>query len=250
MQVIICEDEIIYQKSMRDIVNRWIEKTHHEDLCVTFFSSSEDLLEHWQKGIKADILFLDILFRNEMNGMEAAKQIRATDGFVPIVFVTSSEAFVKDGYEVRAFRYLNKPVCYEDMALCLDVAYKQYTLNHNEYLIISDAGRRLALRYNEILYIEAQSPYTMIYMQGQSEPIKIRYRLLDLIPKLPKELFTPCHRSYLVNIIQVRSVKRNEVILSLGQSLPVSRSFSERLNNAFDSYYLEGGAAQYGMDDI
>lgn len=249
MQVIVCEDERIYQKFMQEKIAQWIQKTHHEDVRVTFFNSSEDLLECWQKGIKVDILFLDILFRNEMNGMEVAKQIRETDSVIPIVFVTNSEAFLKDGYVVRALRYLSKPICYEDMALCLDVAYKQYTLAHNEYLILSDVGRRLALRHDEILFVEAQYPYTLIHMLEQKEPIKIRCRFLDLVPKLPEELFISCHRSYLVNIVHVRAVKQNIIMLSTGQELPLSRSFAEHLNDAFDSYYQEGGI-ENGMDSI
>lgn len=248
MHIVVCEDEKIYQNSIQGNIELWIQRTHHADVKANFFSSSEDLLERWNKGLKADIFFLDII-HNEMNGMEVAKQIHETDKSVSIVFVTNSDAFVKDGYEVRAFRYLNKPILYEDIALCLEVAYKQYTLSHNEYLIISDARRRIALRHSEILFVEAQSPYTVIHMQGRSEPIKLRYRFLDLIPKLPEELFIPCHRSYLVNIIYVRVVKRNVVILSTEAELSVSRSFASHLNDSFDSYYQEGGIS-YGMGDI
>lgn len=249
MHVVVCEDEKIYQNSIQGNIELWIQRTHHADVKANFFSSSEDLLERWKKGLKVDILFLDIIFHHEMNGMEVAKQIRETDKFVPIVFVTNSDAFVKDGYEVRAFRYLNKPIVYEDIAICLDVAYKQYTLTHNEYLIISNAGQRLALRHGEILFFEVQSPYVLIYMQSKKEPFKIRYRFLDLIPRLPEELFTLCHRSYLVNIVHVRAIKRTTLTLSTGQELPVSRSFAEHLNDVFDSYYQEGGILR-GVDSL
>ena len=74
MQVIVCEDERVFQKSICEQIDQWIHKTHHEDVNVTLFSSSEDLLDGWQKGIDADILFLDILFHNEMNGLEIAKK--------------------------------------------------------------------------------------------------------------------------------------------------------------------------------
>ena len=89
MRVIVCEDERFFQKSICEQIDQWIHKTHHEDVNVTLFSSSEDLLDGWQKGIDADILFLDILFHNEMNGLEIAKKIRETDSAVPIVFVTT-----------------------------------------------------------------------------------------------------------------------------------------------------------------
>ena len=158
--------------------------------------------------------------------------------------------------ELRLVRRLAKKhkwqdiiVAYQEACQRYEYPYKQYTLAHNEYLIIADAGRRLALRHNEVLYVEAQSPYTLIHMQGHAEPIKLRYRFLDLIPKLPEELFILCHRSYLVNIIHVRAVKRHTLTLSTGEELPVSRSLGAHLNDSFDNYYQEGGIS-HGVDCI
>lgn len=244
-----CEDEKTYQTSIYEKITQWIDQTGHEGVKISIFTSSEDFLEKWEDGLKADILFLDIIFQDEVNGMEIAKQVRLTDDFIPIVFVTNSEAYVKEGYSVRAFRYLNKPVSFEALAMCLDIAYKQYTLSHNEYFIVSEIGRRLALRHEDILYIEAQSPYALIHMQGKKPLIKIRYRFADLQMKLSEELFILCHRSYLVNIIHVRAVRRSELMLSTGQVLPVSRSYTEHLNIAFDNYY-QGGGLPLGLDDI
>lgn len=249
VKVFICEDEQVYLKQLQKHIKQWAQSSFHQDTQLTSFASSEDLLENWRKGNSADILFLDILFNNEMNGVEIAKEIRKMDNAVTIVFVTSSETFAKDGYSVRAFRYLIKPVCYDDVALCLNVAYKQYTLAHNEFLIINNAGERIAVRYNEILFIEAQSPHILLHMQGRNDSIKIRCRLSDVKPKLPEELFVQCHRSYIVNIVHVRSIRRNTVTVSSGQELPLSRSLAADVNNAFDNYY-QGGGSSYGMDSF
>lgn len=242
MQIIVCEDDSLYQKSLQEKIARWVEESQRDNITVSFFSSSEEFLTKWEKGLRADILFLDILFENELDGMEVARQIRLTDTCVPIVFVTNSEMFIKEGYAVRAFRYLSKPLCYDDIAFCLDMAYKQYTLAHNEYFIIADGSRRIAIRYEEILYLEAFSPYTLVWMQSNKEPLKLRFRFLDLQNKLPGELFIPCHRSYIVNIMHVRRVKRHELFLSTSKTLPVSRAYMNRVGVAFDSYYQEGGA--------
>ncbi len=242
MQIVVCEDEQQYQKSIGDKINRWQQNSGYVAIKTLFFSSSEDFLEQWEKGLTVDVIFLDILFGQEMDGMSVAKRIRAADQSVPIVFITNSEAYVKEGYEVRAFRYLNKPVCFDDIAQCLDVAYKQYTISHNEYLILSTTGQRIALRYEDVLFLEAQSPYTLIYAHGKKEAIRIRNRFSELIPKLPEEQFVMCHRSYIVNITHVRRVKRKELTLSNGMVLPISRACTDTVNSVFDSYYQEGGA--------
>ncbi len=87
MQVIVCEDDITYQKSIQEKIARWSEVNHHADVTVRIFSSSEDLLGQWGRGMKADMILLDIMFDNEINGMELAKHIRQTDAYVPIVWL-------------------------------------------------------------------------------------------------------------------------------------------------------------------
>ena len=248
MQVIVCEDDKIYQKSIQEKIARWSKVNHHADVMVRIFSSSEDLLEQWSHGIKADMILLDIMFDNEINGMELAKHIRQTDVYVPIVFITNSEAYIRDGYMVCALRYLSKPVCYDDIAPCLDIAYKQYTLSHNEFFILTEGGNRYAIRHAEILYFEAHSPYLRIFRQDEQE-MKFRYRFADILPKLPQELFIPCHRSYIVNLIHIRGLKRTELLLSNGKILPVSKPYVEILNRAFDAYYQEGGV-YHNVDGI
>ena len=235
MVIIVCEDERLHQQSIQEHIDCWAEETGHEGIKTLIFTSGEDLLEKWQNGLSADILLMDILFSDGMDGMAAAGQIRRRDEAIPIVFVTNSEAYAKEGYAVRAFRYLGKPVRYDDIALCLDVAWQQYSLGHKGYLSIQDAGARLLVSHEDILYIEAQRHYTYILKRGEDEPLKVRFRFTDLRKKLPVELFILCHRSYIVNIMHVRSIRKNELSISTGQALPVSRSQADAVSEAFDS---------------
>lgn len=240
MHIVVCEDDPLYLKSIHEKIIRWSEENGHADTKVQSFSSSEEFLDTWSTGLNCDIIFLDVQFLCEIDGMEVAKQIRMTDTNVPIVFITNFDTYIREGYAVRALRYLSKPVCYNDIAPCLDIAYNQYTLSHNEFLILSTAGKRIAIRYTEILFFEALSPHTVIFKQGDIHPIQLRYRFSDIKQKVPHQLFVPCHRSYIVNLIHVRCVKRTELILSNGARLPVSRLYANMLNDAFDSYYQEG----------
>lgn len=153
MQIIVCEDEPQFQKTIGVKINQWKQTHDYPSVQILFFKSSEDFLEEWQKGLPVDIIFLDIMFSNEMNGIDIARRIREKDTSMLIVFITNSEIYVKDGYAVRAFRYLNKPICYEDIAQCLDVAYKQYTIANNKYLILTATGQRLAIRYDDVVCI-------------------------------------------------------------------------------------------------
>lgn len=241
MNIIICDDDPIYLEKLQTQINLWKESSSRSEAKIITFRSSEDLLEELEKGLLADVFFLDILFNSEMNGLDLASEIRRRDKKVMIVFLTNSEAYAKNGYAVQAFRYLSKPISHADLAMCLDVAYRQYTLAHNEYLILTNGGNRTVIRFDQILYIEARSPYIDIHtFNDKDDPYSFRGTLAMLNGKLPSELFVQCHRSYIVNVLNVQSIQRNELHLSNGSVIPVARSSYHNLCDVFDNYYQGG----------
>ncbi len=241
LNIIICDDDPAYLDELETQVHEWTRRNHREEAKVISYRSSEDLLADLEKGLRADVFLLDILFDKEMNGLDLAWEIRKRDQKTMIVFITLSEAYAKEGYAVHAFRYLSKPISFEDLSLCLDVAYRQFTLAHNEYLILSNGGKRIVLRYDQILYIEAHSPHIEIHrFQDVEGIITIRGTLAMLDGKLPNELFVQCHRSYIVNVMNVQSIQRKELRLTTGFVIPVARSCYRQLCDVFDSYYQGG----------
>jgi len=236
MNVIICEDERIYRKSISEKIKQWMHFTNTEDVQLILFSSTGELLEKWEQ-LSADLLFLDIQFIDEMNGMELAKLIRQKDEQVPIVFVTSTDAYVYEGYSVSALRYLRKPIRYEEIAECMDIAYKQYRLSANRFFTVSENGNRFLIPYQDILYFEARSPHTIVRKRSDPGEIRLKLRFSELPERLIPEIFVRCHRSY---IAHVRSIKRNELMMSNQDLLPISRPYLASINGVFDRYYLEG----------
>ena len=50
MQIIVCEDELLYQKSIDSKIEQWKQASKYANIKKAFFSSSEDFLEQWKKG--------------------------------------------------------------------------------------------------------------------------------------------------------------------------------------------------------
>ncbi|MEF9880370.1 MAG: LytTR family DNA-binding domain-containing protein [Clostridia bacterium] len=239
MQIAICEDELFYRNAIQEKIALWSQNADFHGIHVIPFESSEDFFYQWKTGMEIDLIFLDIQFHNEMDGMELAHRIRETDANVAIVFISNFEAYLSEGYTVNAMRYLSKPVKYEDIAICLEIVSRQYTLSHDKYFVHVESGGRLAVRYNDILYFEARSPYTYIYTYDKAS--KIRLRFADVLEKVPTELFITCHRSYIANLAHIRNVRKNELTLSNQATLPISKPYADALGRAFDHYYLGGG---------
>ena len=82
------------------------------DSCVIeHFDSAEDFLPAFRKG-GYDLVFLDICM-DEMNGIELAKELRAADTQLMIVFQTTAREYAFDAFPVHPFDYLIKP-CRQD----------------------------------------------------------------------------------------------------------------------------------------
>lgn len=244
MRVIICEDDSQYAKTIAGHVHAWMGARNHADVETLYFHSSEDLLEAWQNGLHAHMFLLDIQIPNEYSGLHVAQEIRKSNFDVPIVFITHFDDYVYDGYEVDALRYLKKPVDPKALCGCLDVAYRHYAELHRETSVLSLRHYELALRYSELLYIEAKSPDLFVYMLGFKEPHIIqRFRLFQIKNMLPDTLFVHCHRSYIVNIAQIRIVSKNSLTLCNGVDLPVSETHAESLRAHFYRYHEEGQEA-------
>ena len=51
--------------------------------------------------------------------------------------------------------------------------------------------------------------------------------------------FFHCHRSYIVNLEQVRSITKNAVILETGEEVPLSRRLYNDVNKRFIEFYTK-----------
>lgn len=223
--------------------------SQHQDIQLSIFSSSEDLLEYFNQKLDGDLLFLDIKMPHEISGLELAQNIRDMNSDIAIVFVTNYDEYVYEGYTVNALRFLNKPVSDDDIFFCCSYVYNRLTPKpHNRISLFSNSVR-ITLEYSEILFIEAQSHSQYIYTVRAKEPIKVNIKLSDLMEMLPEKLFVFSHRSYIVNITYIRFLTRTRIVLSNNAEIPVSRTYANKLYDTFDNYF-RGGTIRHGLDNI
>lgn len=121
IKIAVCEDEKETQLLIEDYLEN-ILKDISIEYEIQKYISGEELLESNLKDI--DILLLDIKME-KLNGMDTARKIREVDNEMEIIFVTSLIDYVQEGYEVRAYRYLLKPIELEELKTCANL-YQRY----------------------------------------------------------------------------------------------------------------------------
>ena len=176
-----------------------------------------------------DLAFLDIKMKN-MSGLDLATHIRKTDKHMMIVFVTNHKQYSLRGYDVDALHYLIKPPPNTVLIPLLDKANTIWRSKKSEVLMVPNGEGRTKLMLDEIFFVSMFSHIAKI--QTFSKEYEIRKTAEELATLLP-DYFIRCHRSYIVNLFKVDCVYKESLLLSNGDSLPISRNKSRETYEAF-----------------
>lgn len=216
LSVAICDDEPIHRNLLLNYLNQVFRNESYE---VLEFEKGEELLENYPE--KLDILLLDIQMGG-LNGIETAKKIRQFDTNVIIIFTTAVFDFIQQGYEVRAFRYLLKPISYDEFSRHLIECKNDITNEIKKNIKIKEIteGSISIIPISSILYIETVSRVTLIHTDKKI--YKTRESIKNLENELKNHLFYRCHRSYLINLHKVSSINKDSVYIKNDEIL-VSR---------------------------
>lgn len=217
-RVVICEDEDIHRKILSDYVKK-IFKEINEEIDLMEFESGDEILSSDIEFKSVDIFLLDIQM-DGIDGMELAKNIRSKSDSSEIIFITSLINYIQDGYIVRAYRYLLKPPEYEELKKHLFSCISDIRSRRENYIIIENKGIIHKVPIKDIMYIDVIKKDLSIYTQ---ENIYHSKNSLDRMEKeLEKYNFYRCHKSYLVNLEYIDTIKGNTVFIGDYQ-IPVSK---------------------------
>lgn len=228
IKIVICEDEKEQQELLKVYINQIFEELSIK-YKLEILNSGEELLENYLKD--TDILLLDIQM-GQINGMNTARKIRTLDDKVEIIFITSLIEYALEGYEVRAYRYLIKPVKYDNLKENIINCIKEVDIK-NKYIMVKEEGNLNKIDISEIPYVEVQKETITIHTLNKV------YKINGTMSNIEKEIdcsrFFRCHKSYLVNLEHVKSIKQYVAILENSEEVPVSRyRFKETKDKFFD----------------
>lgn len=235
ISIAICEDEKIYRDKLKEFLEKFLEQKKYN---VEEFENGESFLERFEKDESyrenLDIVLLDIQM-DGINGMDVARKIREWNKKLQIIFITAVPDFLADGYEVKAFRYLLKPIGYEDFCKHFDKCLEEIEDNKESSIIINDlnTGKTVVVPTESILFVETYGRNLLIHTE------KNVYRVYESIgsmeEKLDSEMFFRVHRGYIVNISRIESIKGRTAIVA-GNEVMISRDKIKELKEIVMDY--------------
>lgn len=183
---------------------------------------------------KFDMIFLDIEMPTR-NGMDTAKRIRESDDDVVIVFVTNMAQYAIQGYVVQAYRFLVKPVSYNDFSTLIAQISTKLGKNRNENAVmITSAGAIQKIFVKEIIFVEIFGHKATYHLTDRD--INCWSTMKSIKADLEKYDFALCNSCYLVNLSYVTSINDFELTLLNGRKLSVSHSKKKEIMQKMAAY--------------
>ena len=175
------------------------------------------------------LVFLDIDMP-ELNGLEVGEQVKEINPQTDIIYLSQREDLVFDTLKLHPFGFIRKSKLIEDFSSMMNQFYNtMMTAESDESKIdIIDKTRTITFKINEIVYIEGDRNYQKVVLKDGSSQ-NIRIPLGSLEEKLYKHGFIRIHKGYLVNYLYIRSIGTDEVLLTSGSSLPMSKKRKEEI---------------------
>lgn len=183
---------------------------------------------------KPDLLFLDVQMP-ECDGFDVLEML-GKNLPTAVVFVTAYDQFALRAFDAGALDYLLKP--FDDDRFCRALERAKEKLAHRQIpampldrIAIKGTGQVFFVKISDIDWIEAADYYTCLHVGTKTH--LLRRSMAELEQELDPNVFCRIHRSSIVNVARVESLKLNpdgeyEVVLKHGIRLRLSRRYRKQ----------------------
>lgn len=207
--------------------------------------------------VPVDLVFLDV-HMPDMSGLQVLQHLQHLQHLPLIVFVTAYDQYTLQAFEAHAVDYLLKPLDPDRFDRCL--AHVRQRVEHRTAsalpqqlaallgtlpgvlapityptrLLIKQPGHFYFVPTAQVQYLAAAANYVTVH--AQTEQHVLRTTLGQLEQQLDPAQFLRIHRSFIVNMQQVKELRpwaHGEYLLTLhdGTHLSSSRSYAESLQH-------------------
>ena len=234
IQIGFCDDDLSVLNTLQVLLDRY-RVDRNADLSSAAFQSPLELIAEIEKGLRFDILLLDVLMPGE-NGMEAAREIRRFDSSVKIIFLTSSTEFAVESYSVGAYFYQLKPIWAESFYCLMDSVIAECDKSSSSSLILRCKSGITRVELDKLEYCEVLGRALWLHLTDGTV-LESGGGMDHLCEQLTEhDNFLRIHRSYLVNLDHIKSIVPKAITMDSLAELPVPRGKYAELKDLYLEY--------------
>jgi len=238
LKSVIVDDEQKSRESLKILIEDFCEGVEVKALCQNVAEAIEAI-----EQFKPAVVFLDIQLQRE-TGFDLLTKIKTVD--FDVIFTTAYSEYAIKAFKFAAIDYLLKPIDIQELKSAIEKVAKKSGSNISDRLeqllgnlrskstdtyklALPTADGLVFVKVNDILYCEASSNYTEIFLANDKKYLVSR-TLKEYEDMLADQNFFRIHHSYLINLNSIKKYVRGEggyVIMNNDKSLDVSKRKKE-----------------------
>ncbi len=235
MKICICDDDSFIIQEIRNLLIPF--QTEENSFEISAFSCGEDLINYYNRGIRFDILFIDIEMNN-INGIETTEIIRKYSQEAIIIFVSSHPNYIFDAFRIEALHFIVKPIKENEFNEVFSRAMKKFT-SANTNLILKWERERNKISINKISFVEGYRRHLTVHTaEGIFESVG---KISEIYEILKPHGFVRVHQGFLVNMHHIKNFKANEIELTDGSKVAVSVRKKQEALKIYDVFIRKWG---------
>lgn len=182
---------------------------------------------------EVDLIFLDI----QMPGLTGLQFLQSLSVRPMVILITAYEKYALEGFNLDVIDYLVKPVPFERFLKACNKARDFFRLKNSvppaeqpDYFFVNAEYGLIKIVISEVVLIEGLKDYLKIHL-ADGKNLVIRMSLKSVEEKLPPNKFFRIHKSYIVSISHITSIRKSSVFLG-ERELPLSDHYKDDLFRA------------------
>lgn len=234
IKIAFCDNDLSTLDELNVLLTQYREK-RNRDITYTAFQNPLELLANIEKGMRFDVLFLDVIMPGE-NGISVAKEIRQYDTVVKIIFLTSSPEYAVQSYSVGAYFYQIKPIDTENFFGLMDSVIDDCKKSRQDSLILRCKSGISRIDLDRLEYCEVIGRTLSFHMENGTV-LESTGSLNDLCDRLtPYENYLRPHRSFLINMEYVRNISYKAVTMDNHAKIPIPHGKCSEIKKLYLEY--------------
>lgn len=202
----LCDDSRSFLVNMENTINKLIVK-HDFDAKVAFKSTNIIEVLEYMKENTVDVLFLDVFYESNINGIDIAKQIRSTNKDIYIIFITGHLEYTFLSFEAKPFDFIAKPIIPSRLEQTLIRLFDDITFSKNSFISINN---KTFVNEKDINFIKRDGMKLVFKTKHNSFE---SYTSFNKFAGKLSSNFVRCHKSYIVNINNISHIETNSNML-------------------------------------
>ena len=229
--IAICDDEKAALELLGPSVRSAL-RARDVDAVIEIFSRPRDLLAR-MSSVSFDLLFLDIEMPG-MSGLDLAKRLRQEGNLVDIIYISNREDLVFDALRTNPRGFIRKTRLIQDVSGVIDtyLSYRKADAQPKT-MVVKEREQVFRISIEKLQYIEGSGKAQIAHVMGREEPLELHISMQELEAELAPHGFLRIHKGYILNYRFIRRIGDNEVTLTNGEKLPISRRKYQEIRDAY-----------------